>query len=76
MYKVNVESTKTLIEIAKETGTQLFMYTSSASIIDDGRSDLKNANETFPVILDEKQPDFYVYTKSDIGEHFCDGLSS
>jgi sterol-4alpha-carboxylate 3-dehydrogenase (decarboxylating) len=64
MYKVNVEGTKALIQIAKESGTQSFVYTSSASVISDAKADLKNADETFPVILGDKQPEFYVNTKA------------
>lgn len=64
MYKVNVEGTKALIQIAKESGTQSFVYTSSASVVSDAKADLKNADETFPVILGDKQPEFYVNTKA------------
>lgn len=63
MYKVNVDGTKALIQIAKETGTQSFVYTSSASVISDAKTDLKNADETFPLILGD-QPEFYAYTKA------------
>ncbi|KAJ5198472.1 C-3 sterol dehydrogenase/C-4 decarboxylase family protein [Penicillium cinerascens] len=64
LYKVNVEGTKTLIQIAKESGTRFFVYTSSASVVTDGTADLKNADETFPVIVGDKQPEFYVNTKA------------
>lgn len=64
MYKVNVEGTKTLIRIAKEFGTQFFVYTSSASVISDGKTDLNNADETFPIVLGDQQPEFYTYTKA------------
>ncbi|RHZ61445.1 C-3 sterol dehydrogenase/C-4 decarboxylase family protein [Aspergillus thermomutatus] len=64
MYKVNVEGTKNLVQIAKESGTQSFVYTSSASVISDAKTDLKNADETFPVILGDQQPEFYVHTKA------------
>ncbi|KAB8214282.1 hypothetical protein BDV33DRAFT_228416 [Aspergillus novoparasiticus] len=64
MYKVNVEGTKSLIQIAKESGTQSFVYTSSASVISDAKTDLRNADETYPVILGDGQPEFYVYTKA------------
>jgi sterol-4alpha-carboxylate 3-dehydrogenase (decarboxylating) len=49
LYKVNVEGTKTLIQVAKEVGSQSFVYTSSASVISDAKADLKNADESFPV---------------------------
>ncbi|RAH75436.1 C-3 sterol dehydrogenase/C-4 decarboxylase family protein [Aspergillus aculeatinus CBS 121060] len=65
MYKVNVEGTRTLLQIAREAGTQCFVYTSSASVISDAQTDLINADETFPVLLEEgQQPEFYVYTKA------------
>ncbi|KAH7379600.1 C-3 sterol dehydrogenase/C-4 decarboxylase family protein [Pyrenochaeta sp. MPI-SDFR-AT-0127] len=64
MYKVNVEGTKALIQIAKDFGTQSFVYTSSASVVSDAKTDLRNADETFPVNLDDQQPEFYVYTKA------------
>jgi sterol-4alpha-carboxylate 3-dehydrogenase (decarboxylating) len=64
LYKVNVEGTKTLIQVAKEVGTRSFVYTSSASVVSDVQTDLKNADETFPVNLDDQQPEYYVYTKA------------
>jgi sterol-4alpha-carboxylate 3-dehydrogenase (decarboxylating) len=64
LYKVNVEGTKTLIQVAKEVGSRSFVYTSSASVISDAKTDLKNADESFPVILDDQQPEYYVYTKA------------
>ncbi|KAI0571040.1 C-3 sterol dehydrogenase/C-4 decarboxylase family protein [Pyrenophora tritici-repentis] len=64
MYKVNVDGTKTLIQIAKESGTKCFIYTSSASVVSDAMTDLRNADESFPVILNDQQPEFYVHTKA------------
>ncbi|RAH50582.1 C-3 sterol dehydrogenase/C-4 decarboxylase family protein [Aspergillus brunneoviolaceus CBS 621.78] len=65
MYKVNVEGTRALLQIARGAGTQCFVYTSSASVISDAQTDLINADETFPVLLEEgQQPEFYVYTKA------------
>ena len=64
LYKVNVEGTKTLIQVSKEVGTRSFVYTSSASVVSDAKTDLKNADESFPVILDDQQPEYYVYTKA------------
>ncbi|RAH48746.1 NAD(P)-binding protein [Aspergillus brunneoviolaceus CBS 621.78] len=61
MYKVNVEGTKTLIHIAQESGTQCFVYTSSASVISNAQTDLHNADESYSVLLEEtQQPEFYV----------------
>lgn len=63
MYRVNVEGTKTLVQIAKDSGTRAFVYTSSASVISDAKSDLRGADESYPVLLGDEQPEFYVYTK-------------
>ncbi|PYI34464.1 C-3 sterol dehydrogenase/C-4 decarboxylase family protein [Aspergillus indologenus CBS 114.80] len=65
LHQVNVEGTRTLLQIARESGTQCFVYTSSASVISDAQTDLVNADETFPVLLEQsQQPEFYVYTKA------------
>lgn len=64
MYNVNVEGTKALVQIAKASGTRAFVYTSSASVVSDAKTDLSNADETLPVNLDDQQPEFYVYTKA------------
>ncbi|RAL11845.1 C-3 sterol dehydrogenase/C-4 decarboxylase family protein [Aspergillus homomorphus CBS 101889] len=65
LYKVNVEGTRTILQIARESGTQCFVYTSSASVISDAQTDLINAEETYPVLLEEtQQPEYYVYTKA------------
>ena len=50
MYKVNVEGTRILLRVAKESGTRSFVYTSSASVISDAKTDLKGADETVPLI--------------------------
>ncbi|KAI8943854.1 hypothetical protein NX059_001826 [Plenodomus lindquistii] len=60
MYKVSVEGTKALIQIAKDSGTRSFVYTSSASVISDSKTDLRNDDENLLVILDEQQPEFFV----------------
>ncbi|KAF2126703.1 C-3 sterol dehydrogenase/C-4 decarboxylase family protein [Dothidotthia symphoricarpi CBS 119687] len=64
MHKVNIEGTKTLLQIAKECGTRAFVYTSSASVISDATTDLENADESYPVNLNAQQPEFYTYTKA------------
>ncbi|RMZ72404.1 C-3 sterol dehydrogenase C-4 decarboxylase family [Pyrenophora seminiperda CCB06] len=64
MYRVNVEGTKTLLQIAKDSGTRSFVYTSSASVVSDAKTDLRNADETLPVNLDDMHPEFYTYTKA------------
>lgn len=63
-HKVNVEGTRTLLEIAGQIGSvQAFVYTSSASVIHDSVSDLVNADESFPVLRYPKQTEIYSHTK-------------
>ncbi|KAM0722111.1 hypothetical protein Q7P37_001552 [Cladosporium fusiforme] len=69
MFAVNVRGTETLVRVAKESGTRSFIYTSSASVISDGRTNLEAADETYPLVLGEKQPEYYVHTKA-LAEQF------
>jgi sterol-4alpha-carboxylate 3-dehydrogenase (decarboxylating) len=64
MYAVNVEGTEKLVKVAKEFGTQSFIYTSSASVISDGRTDLVGADETYPLVIGAQQPEYYTHTKA------------
>ncbi|EMC93182.1 hypothetical protein BAUCODRAFT_36849 [Baudoinia panamericana UAMH 10762] len=64
MYNVNVNGTKTLLRASQETGVKAFVYTSSASIIHDTISDLVNADETYPLIMGDAQPQYYSTTKA------------
>ncbi|CAK4034142.1 C-3 sterol dehydrogenase C-4 decarboxylase family [Lecanosticta acicola] len=64
MQKVNIEGTRVLVDAAEESGVAAFVYTSSASVISDGRTDLKGANETYPLVTGGNQPEFYVRTKA------------
>lgn len=64
-YKVNVEGTKTLIEEAANLGSvKAFIYTSSASVIHDSRSDLLNADERWPLLYSPIQKEYYSETKA------------
>jgi sterol-4alpha-carboxylate 3-dehydrogenase (decarboxylating) len=63
MYKVNVDGTKNTVKASQETGVKAFVFTSSASVVHDSKSDLINANETYPLILGKDQPEYYVTTK-------------
>ena len=63
MFAVNVRGTQTLVSLAKEFGVHSFIYTSSASVISDGKSDLEAADETYPLVLGAQQPEYYVHTK-------------
>ena len=63
-YKVNVEGTRTLIEEAGTIGcVKAFVYTSSASTVHDGHSDLINADERWPILRAPRQKDAYSESK-------------
>lgn len=62
-YKVNVEGTKNLVKAAQETGVKVFVFTSSASVILDPTKELINADETWPLVTGDKQPEYYTTTK-------------
>lgn len=61
--KVNVEGTRVLLEEAKKAGVKVFVYTSSASVISDTRTDLLNANEKYELVRRPLQPEYYSDTK-------------
>ena len=63
MYAVNIEGTENLVKTAREFGTQSFIYTSSASVISDGKTDLVGADETYPLVTGDQQPEYYTHTK-------------
>ena len=63
-YKVNVEGSRNLIERAGEIGcVKAFVYTSSASVVHDGHSDLVNVDERWPVLRAPVQKDAYSESK-------------
>ncbi|KAJ5765842.1 hypothetical protein N7520_005401 [Penicillium odoratum] len=74
LYKVNVEGTKTLVEVAGgEHGDwggkcKAFVYTSSSSVVHDTQSDLINVNEEWPLIRGPRQKEYYSETKADAEE--------
>ncbi len=70
-YKVNVEGTRTVIDACKATGVRCLVYTSSASIISDNRSDLINADERWPVVRGKDQTEYYSETKVRLSPPFC-----
>lgn len=63
MEKVNIGGTKTMIQVARESGVKAFVYTSSASVISDNSSDLVNADESYPLCTGKAQPFYYTHTK-------------
>ena len=62
--KVNVGGTKNLLRAAKAVGTKAFVYTSSASVVHDGTSDLINADDSTPVVLLPAQRSTYSHSKA------------
>ncbi|MCJ1257349.1 erg26, C-3 sterol dehydrogenase [Lignoscripta atroalba] len=63
-YKVNIEGTRNLLACASEVGSvKAFVYTSSASVVHDGVSDLFNADERLPVLRSPQQTEIYSHTK-------------
>lgn len=63
-YKVNVEGTRAVIAACQKTDVKALVYTSSASVISDNKSDLINANEEYPVIRGKLQSEYYSETKA------------
>ncbi|KAI1356503.1 C-3 sterol dehydrogenase/C-4-like protein [Xylaria sp. FL0043] len=63
-YKVNVEGTRAVIAVCQQNGVKALVYTSSASVISDNKSDLINANEEYPVIRGKLQSEYYSETKA------------
>lgn len=61
--KVNVDGTQAVVDACKSTGVKVLVYTSSASIISDNKSDLINADESWPVIRGKDQTEYYSETK-------------
>jgi sterol-4alpha-carboxylate 3-dehydrogenase (decarboxylating) len=61
--KVNVGGTKVLLKAAQDAGVKAFVYTSSASVILDPATELINADERWPLVTGDAQPEYYTTTK-------------
>ncbi|KAJ5183902.1 hypothetical protein N7492_001518 [Penicillium capsulatum] len=74
LHKVNVEGTRTLVQVAGgEHGNwggkcKAFVYTSSSSVVHDTQSDLINVNEEWPLVRGRFQLEYYSETKADAEE--------
>ena len=63
--RVNVGGTKNLLRASGATGvTKAFIYTSSASVIHDGTSDLVDADDTTPIVTLPAQKSIYSHSKA------------
>lgn len=61
--KVNVDGTAAVVRACQKTGVKALVFTSSASVLSDNRSDLINADERWPVIRGKDQSEYYSETK-------------
>ncbi|GAB1311284.1 erg26, C-3 sterol dehydrogenase [Madurella fahalii] len=62
--KVNVDGTAAVVKACQTTGVKALVYTSSASVMSDNRSDLINADERWPVVRGNDQSEYYSETKA------------
>lgn len=60
-FKVNVDGTKICLEASRAAGVKAFVWTSTASVLFDGESDVINLNEKAPI--PKKSLDPYTETK-------------
>ncbi|KAK9417222.1 putative 3-beta hydroxysteroid dehydrogenase/isomerase domain-containing protein [Seiridium unicorne] len=63
--KVNVEGTRAVVTASQQSGVKALVFTSSASIMSDNKSDLINANENWPIIRGKNQSEYYSETKAE-----------
>ncbi|KAG8164886.1 hypothetical protein KVR01_005161 [Diaporthe batatas] len=61
--QVNVKGTQNLLEAAKAVHTQAFIYTSSFSAVHNHTDDIRDADESLPVLRYPAQQDTYTLTK-------------
>ncbi|OAQ81620.1 3-beta hydroxysteroid dehydrogenase/isomerase [Purpureocillium lilacinum] len=62
--KVNVGGTAAVVAACQAAKVKALVYTSSASVISDNESDLRNADERWPVIRGALQREYYSETKA------------
>lgn len=61
--KVNIEGTRSVVKACQAHAVKALVYTSSASVISDHRSDLCNADERWPCIKGVQQREYYAESK-------------
>lgn len=64
LHKVNIDGTQNLLACAQEVGTVAFVYTSSASVVHDHYSPLRDVTEDAPILFHPQQPEHYSHTKA------------
>lgn len=63
--KVNIVGTQNLIDCAKAVGSvRAFVYTASASLVDNGRGPMVEVTEEYPVLFYPDQPEMYSHSKA------------
>ncbi|OAA64862.1 C-3 sterol dehydrogenase/C-4 decarboxylase family protein [Cordyceps fumosorosea ARSEF 2679] len=62
--RVNVDGTASVVAACRAARVKALVYTSSASVVSDFQSDLRNADERWPVIRGAQQPEYYSETKA------------
>ncbi|KAL2172443.1 hypothetical protein VTG60DRAFT_5718 [Thermothelomyces hinnuleus] len=62
--KVNVDGTAAVIKACQQTAVKALVYTSSASVVSDNKSDLINVDERWPLVRGSKQTEYYSETKA------------
>ncbi|KAI9740290.1 MAG: erg26, C-3 sterol dehydrogenase [Cirrosporium novae-zelandiae] len=68
LRKVNIDGTTNLLEAAGAAGVKAFVYTSSASVVHDSKSDLAYVDERWPYCRGAAQKEYYSETKADAEE--------
>ncbi|PHH60318.1 hypothetical protein CDD81_1844 [Ophiocordyceps australis] len=62
--RVNIDGTRAVVDACCQARVKALVYTSSASVISDNRSDLRNADERWPLVRGAQQHEYYSETKA------------
>ncbi|KAF4585367.1 C-3 sterol dehydrogenase/C-4 decarboxylase family protein [Ophiocordyceps camponoti-floridani] len=65
---VNVEGTRAVVDACRDAGVKALVYTSSASVVSDNVSDLRNVDEDWPTVRGWRQREYYSETKAEAEE--------